>query len=86
MAAGISPRHADLLNIVCYISPMSVEELEKEITKLSSDERARLLHLLEELDAAEVDAALERDIRAGKFDEMAEQALADHAAGKTKPL
>jgi hypothetical protein len=65
---------------------MSVEELEKEITKLSSDERARLLHLLEELDAAEVDAALERDIRAGKFDEMAEQALADHAAGKTKPL
>ncbi len=65
---------------------MSVEELEKAITKLSSKERARLLKLLEEMDAAEVDANLERDIRAGKFDKLADQALADHAAGKTKPL
>lgn len=65
---------------------MSVEELEKAITKLSSKERTRLLHLLEELDAAEVDAKLERDIKAGRFDKLAEEALAEHAAGKTKPL
>jgi hypothetical protein len=65
---------------------MSVEELETAITKLSSKERARLLQLLEELDAAEVDANLERDIGAGKFDELAERALAEYAAGKTKPL
>jgi Mg/Co/Ni transporter MgtE len=65
---------------------MSVEELEKAITKLSSKERTRLLRLLEEMDAAEVDANLERDIKAGKFDQLAEQALADHKAGKTKPL
>lgn len=65
---------------------MSVEELEKAIVKLSSKERARLLHLLEEMDAGEVDAALEDEIRAGKFDVLADQALADHAAGKTKPL
>jgi hypothetical protein len=65
---------------------MSVEELEKAITKLSSQERARLLRLLEELDAAEVDAKLERAIKAGKFDKLAEEALAQHAAGKTKPL
>ncbi|MGA9796892.1 MAG: hypothetical protein WBQ17_15310 [Rhizomicrobium sp.] len=65
---------------------MSVEELEKAITKLSSKERARLLHLLEEMDATEVDANLERDIKAGKFDNLADQALADHAAGKTKRL
>ncbi len=65
---------------------MSVEELEKAITKLSSQERARLLALLEEMDAAEVDANLERDIKAGKFDELADRALADHATGKSKPL
>jgi hypothetical protein len=65
---------------------MSVEELEKAITELSSQERTRLLKLLEEMDAAEFDAEIERDIEAGKFDKLAEQALADHAAGKTKPL
>ena len=65
---------------------MSVEELEKAITKLSPPERAWLLRLLEEMDAAEVDANLERDIHAGKFDKLADQALVDHAAGKTKLL
>lgn len=61
---------------------MSVEELEKAITELSSQERTRLLRLLEEMDAAEI----ERDVKAGKFDKLAEEALAEHAAGKTKPL
>jgi hypothetical protein len=65
---------------------MSVEELEKAITQLSSKDRARILALLEEMDEAEFDADIERDIKAGKFDELAEQALADHAAGKTKSL
>jgi hypothetical protein len=65
---------------------MSVDELEKAAAKLSSKDRTRLRKLLEELDAAEVDKRLERDILAGKFDKLAEQALADHAAGKTKPL
>jgi hypothetical protein len=65
---------------------MSVEELEKAVAALSSHERARLMRLLEEMDAAEFDAKLEANIRAGKFDKLAEEALADHAAGKTKPL
>ena len=65
---------------------MSVDEIEKAAEKLSTKERARLRAFLDELEAAEVDAALERDIRAGKFDKLAEQARADHAAGETKPL
>lgn len=65
---------------------MSVEELEKEIAALSAGERARLLRRLEEMDAADFDARLEADIRAGKFDKLADQALADHKAGTTKPL
>jgi hypothetical protein len=65
---------------------MSVEELEKAVAELSRKDRARLLALLEEMDAAEFDAKIEQDIAAGKFDELADQALADHAAGKTRPL
>jgi hypothetical protein len=65
---------------------MSVEEIEKEIAALSASERARLLRRLEEMDAAEFDARLEADIHAGKFDKLADQALADHKVGKTKPL
>jgi hypothetical protein len=72
--------------ITGYNSAMSVEELEKAITKLSREDRAKLIALLEEIDAAEVDAEIERDIKAGKFDELADQALANHAAGKTRPL
>jgi hypothetical protein len=71
---------------MCYNFGMSVEELEKEIAALSAGERARLLRRLEEMDAADFDARLEADIRAGKFDKLADQALADHKAGKTKPL
>ncbi|HWA89714.1 MAG TPA: hypothetical protein VG889_06740 [Rhizomicrobium sp.] len=65
---------------------MSVEEIEKALPTLSRQERARLLAVLEEMDAAEVDTQIERDIRAGKFDELAKQARVNHAAGKTKPL
>ena len=65
---------------------MSVDELEKALTALSREERARIVARLEELDAAEFDAKLEKDILAGNFDELADRALADHAAGKTTPL
>jgi hypothetical protein len=65
---------------------MSIDEIEKAITKLSAEERAKLRARLDEQDAAEFDAKIERDIKAGKFDKMADEALAAHAAGKTKPL
>jgi hypothetical protein len=69
-----------------YDDRMSVEEIEKAFVKLPLKERARLLEVLAELDAAEFDAKIEADIKAGKLDKLAEQALAEHAAGKTKPL
>ncbi len=65
---------------------MSVDEIEKAIPKLSSKERARLLKLLEEMDADEWDRQFEADVKAGKLDKLAEEALAAHGAGKTKPL
>jgi hypothetical protein len=32
------------------------------------------------------DRQLEQDVAAGKLDKLADQALADHAAGRTRPL
>jgi hypothetical protein len=39
-----------------------------------------------EFDWAVWDRELERDVRAGKLDAMAEKAIQDYKAGKTKPL
>jgi hypothetical protein len=65
---------------------MSVEELEKAVAKLPSQELARFRAWFEEFAANEWDKQIERDILAGKFDKLAEEALADHAAGLTRKL
>ena len=66
--------------------PMSIEELEMAVAELSRKERTRLIAFIEELDAAEFDAQIERDVRAGKFDKLAEAALADLAARRFRKL
>lgn len=65
---------------------MSVEEIEKAITKLSAKDRAKLLAWLAELDADEWDQQIERDIEAGKFDKLAQKAVADVKAGRFRKL
>lgn len=63
-----------------------IEELEQKIQALSPEELAQFRDWFLEFDWAAWDRQLERDVRAGKLDAMAEKALRDHAAGKTKPL
>jgi hypothetical protein len=63
-----------------------IEELEQKIQALSPEELAQFREWFLEFDWAAWDRQLERDVRAGKLDAMAEKALRDHAAGKTKPL
>jgi hypothetical protein len=65
---------------------MSVEEIERAIVKLSKRDRAKLLAWLAEMDAAEWDRQIEADIKAGKFDKLAEKALAEHKAGLSRKL
>ncbi len=65
---------------------MSVEEIEKAITKLSVKDRAKLLAWLAELDAQEWDRQIERDIKAGKLDKLAHKALEDVKAGRFRKL
>jgi hypothetical protein len=63
-----------------------VEQLEQEIAKLNPDEFAQLREWLLEQDWADWDRQIEHDGAAGKLDEVMRQALADHAAGKSRPL
>jgi len=65
---------------------MSVEELEKAVTKLSSQERARLMKLLAEMDAAEWDRQIEEDAKNGKLDKLVEKSEADFRAGHFREL
>jgi hypothetical protein len=67
-------------------SMSTVEEIERAIERLPEAEWARLRDWFEERDAALFDAKIERDARAGKLDAMAQRALADHDAGRTRKL
>ncbi len=63
-----------------------IERLEREIENLSQVERAAFREWYEAYDAAEWDRQLETDAAAGKLDRVAEAALADYRAGRTRPL
>ncbi|MEJ0043847.1 MAG: hypothetical protein WDM81_17260 [Rhizomicrobium sp.] len=65
---------------------MSVDEIEKAIVKLSPEDRAKLRAWLDEMDAEEWDRQIEVDIKAGKFDALADEALAEHKAGLSRKL
>jgi hypothetical protein len=63
-----------------------IEELEQRVQALSPEELSQFREWFLEFDWAVWDRQLERDVRAGKLDALADKALRDHAAGKTKPL
>ena len=71
---------------LCYISIMSVDEIEKAIVKLSAEDRTKLRTWLDEMDAEEWDRQIETDIKAGKFDGLADEALTEHKAGLSRKL
>jgi hypothetical protein len=67
-----------------YLFSMSkVESLEKRISALSAEELAEFRQWFAEFDAAAWDRQIERDAKAGKLDALADEALRDHAAGKS---
>ena len=60
-----------------------LEVLEQKISALSPDELAEFRRWFAEFDAAAWDSQIERDVKAGKLDALADEALGDHAAGKS---
>jgi hypothetical protein len=63
-----------------------VEKLEREIEKLSPDERRQLRNWILEIDAGAWDREIESDVAAGRLDALAKEAVDEHRAGKTKPI
>jgi len=63
-----------------------VQQLEQEIKELTRSELAAFRKWFQEYDAAEWDRQIEEDALSGQFDRLAEKALSDHKAGRTKEL
>ena len=63
-----------------------LDKLAEDIQALSPKELAEFRAWFLEFDWAAWDRQLERDVEAGRLDDLADKALRDHAAGKTTPL
>lgn len=64
----------------------TVQDVEAAVAKLTPEELAAFRAWFEAFDAARFDAAIERDAAGGKLDRLADAALADHAAGRSRKL
>jgi hypothetical protein len=64
----------------------NLERLEQDVQRLSPDELAAFRAWFAEYDWAAWDRQLEEDVAAGRLDRLADEALEEHRAGRTKPL
>lgn len=65
---------------------MTIEDLEKAVSKLPPDQFAKFREWFESFDAARFDQKIERDAKAGKLDHFADQAVADFRKGRAREL
>ncbi|HEX2255894.1 MAG TPA: hypothetical protein VHG92_04180 [Afifellaceae bacterium] len=63
-----------------------IEDIEKAVADLSPEELARFRAWFADFDARLFDEKIERDAKTGKLDKLAEQALADHRAGRAREM
>ena len=63
-----------------------VESLESEIAKLTPQELAAFREWFAKYDADAWDRQIESDIKAGKLDRLAAEAIAAHSRGQTKGM
>ncbi|HEU4451785.1 MAG TPA: hypothetical protein VFR81_01960 [Longimicrobium sp.] len=65
---------------------MSIQEIEKAVIDLPPEQLARFRAWFLEYDAQVWDRKIEEDVAAGRLDRLAEEVLANHRAGRTRPL
>ena len=63
-----------------------VEQIESRIKNLSPEELAKLRAWFAEFDAQTWDRQIDADSAAGKLDRFIEDSIAEHKAGKSRPL
>lgn len=65
---------------------MILQEIEKAVADLSSDELARFRAWFLEYDAHAWDREFEEDVAEGRLDALADEAISDLRAGRMRPL
>lgn len=65
---------------------MSIEELERAVSGLTREELSEFRAWFLEFDAEAWDKQFEEDVAAGRLDALAEEAISDLRAGRTRPL
>ena len=69
------------------MSPMTrLDRIEKEIAELSARELEDFRAWFEAFDAKRWDREFERDAESGALDALADKAITEHRAGRSKPL
>jgi len=74
------------LRFILRLFMTRVQRLAREIEELTSEEFRAFRRWFQEFDAAVWDEQIERDAAAGRLDKLAEKALRDHRAGKTRQM
>lgn len=64
----------------------TLEHIEAQVQQLSPADFAKFREWFQEYAWRQWDRQIEQDSKSGKLKALAEKALADHAAGRTKPL
>ena len=64
----------------------TIQELQSIVSQLSADELARFREWFDKFDAEVWDRQFEEDVKSGKLDRLANQAITDFKAGKCKQL
>ena len=64
----------------------TVQEIEQALTELTPEELARFRQWFEEYDAKLWEYQFESDLKSGRLDRLAGQAISDFRAGKSKEL
>jgi hypothetical protein len=64
----------------------TTEDIEKAVEQLAPRELARFRAWFEAFDAQQIDAAIGRGAQAGKLDPHADEAVAEHRAGRSREL
>lgn len=63
-----------------------VEDIEKAVESLPPAELAKFRAWFESFDAAEFDRKIAEDAEAGRLDRLADEALKEHRAGRSREL
>lgn len=64
----------------------TVEQIKRAVELLSDRELARFRIWFEAFEANRFDAAIERDVRAGKLDTLAEEAIVHYRTGQSRDM